>query len=71
MCSKQNRSFRSKHVQHGYRIKRIIIYHANLNVIQKWNNDKCQCSVKGYVWNPTTCSCQYYATNAKLNEVLY
>ena len=36
------------------------------NVIQIWNNNKCQCKSKnprknvceGYIWNPATCGCK-------------
>ena len=54
MCSKQNRRFKSKHVQYGYRNKCIktLTKHISCdckckfdgrkcNSYQKWNNDKC------------------------------
>ena len=59
MCSKQKRSFKSKHFQHEYGIKII----KNVNKMytikcdckfdsikqrsnQEWNNDKCWCEYK-------------------------
>ena len=63
MCSKQNRRFKSKCVQHDYRNKWIETLTKNIsckckygfdsrkfNSNQKWNNNKCQCECK----NPKT-----------------
>ena len=54
MCSKQNRRFKSNHIQHYYRKNesKTLAKHISFECKSKfegkkwWNNDKCQCERK-------------------------
>ena len=74
MCSKQNRKFRSKCIQHDYRNKWIknfkgvsCKYECRLDERRfnsgQWQNNvnisvKCHACGKKFIWNPSTCSCK-------------
>ena len=77
MCSKQNRRFKSKRVQHDYRNlveENVIQINGGITINVDLSVKNIIYVKKDYIWNPSTCSCEngkYLATIIEYSAIMY